>query len=220
MACSLRHAIAAALLGLCIAGPAAAAVGERVEASKQVDAAKLFTHYDAYLKLPMAERTHFTMAFYLRIGPAPLTAPVWLVEGDRKIPLPLRADGRVERLPTLAQLGADKVEIGVDSGTKLGLVIGLEPLEAPAVDLDAHELASAVAQAGPGMKKIAGVLGFALPTPKAVLFIGAPAGEAELADGRRVALPLIRGAPAYDPAAIPNARRIHLTKVPTKLDID
>jgi hypothetical protein len=70
------------------------------------------------------------------------------------------------------------------------------------------------------MKKIAGVMALALPTPKAVLFIGASSGEAELADGRRVTLPLVKGAPAYDPAAIPNARRIHLAKVPSKLDID
>jgi len=69
------------------------------------------------------------------------------------------------------------------------------------------------------MKKIAGLLAMALPTPKAVLFIGVPSGEAELADGRRVALPLVKGAPSYDPAAIPNARRIHLPKVPAKLDI-
>jgi hypothetical protein len=217
MAHRLGHSVGAALLALCLAGPAAAAAGD---AAKQVDAAKLFAHYDAYLKLPPAERSHFTMAFYLHIGPAPLTAPVWLVEGDRKIPLPLRADGRVQRLPTLAQLGADKVAIGVDPATKLGLTVGLEPLVAPAADLDARELASAVAQAGPGMKKIAGVMAFTLPAPKAVLFLGVPSGEAELADGRRVPLPIVKGAPAYDPAAIPNARRIHLPKAPTRLDID
>jgi hypothetical protein len=70
------------------------------------------------------------------------------------------------------------------------------------------------------MKKIAGVMAFTLPTPKAVLFVGVTSGEAELADGRRVPLPLVKGVAAYDPAAIPNARRIHLAKVPQKLDID
>ncbi len=220
MAFRLGPTAATALLALCVSGPAAAAAGMRMEAAKQVDAAKLFTHYDAYLKLPAAERSHFTMAFYLRLGAAPLTAPVWLVEGDKKIPMPVRADGRIEPPPTLAQLVADKVEIGVDPGTKLRLIIALEPLAAPGTDLDARELAAAIAQARPGMRKIAGVIGFALPAPKAVLFLGVPAGDAELADGRRVALPLISGAPAYDPAAIPNARRIRLQKIPTRLDID
>jgi hypothetical protein len=117
-------------------------------------------------------------------------------------------------------MGTDKVEVGVEPGTKLGLTVSLEPLVAPAADLDAAELAAAIAQAGPGMKKIAGVLGLALPMPKAVLFVGAASGEAVLADGKRVPLPLVKGAPAYDPAVIPGARRIRLASVPRKLDID
>jgi hypothetical protein len=205
-------AFAAVAAALC-ATPAAAA-------NKVIDASKLYNRYDAYLKLPAAERSHFTMAYYLHIGPQPLAAPVWLVEGATKTPIPLRADGKVLKFPTAAQLASAKVELGVDEGVKIGNTIDLEPLVAPAADLDAKELAAAVAQAGPGMKKIAGVMAMALPTPKAVLFVGVPSGEAELTDGRRVPLPLVKGVPAYDPAAIPNARRIHLPKAPQKLDID
>ncbi|HEY0435386.1 MAG TPA: hypothetical protein VGC92_02025, partial [Phenylobacterium sp.] len=104
---------AAAALSLTFALPAAAA-------NKQIEASKLFTHYDAYLRIPPAERSRFTMFFYLKQGAQPLTAPVWLVEGDRRIPIPVRADGHVERLPTLAQLN-DKVEFGVDAAAKLGV---------------------------------------------------------------------------------------------------
>jgi hypothetical protein len=207
------RSFAAVLLVLAIAGPAAAA-------GKQVEAAKVFPRLDAYLKLPPAERSRFTIAYYLHVGPQPLTAPMFLVEGERRTPVPLRADGKVMRLPTLAQLDKATVEVGVDAATRISNTIGLEPLVAPAADLDARELAAAVAQAGPGMKKIAGVFAMALPTPKAVMFVGAPSGEAELADGRRVPLPLVKGVPAYDPAVLPNARRIRLAKVPTKLDID
>ena len=207
-----RSLVAAALV-LVAASPA-------VAANKVVDASKAFGHLDAYLKLPAAERSHFTMAFYFHVGPSPLTAPIWLVEGDRKTPIPLRADGKVLRLPTLAQLGAAKVEVGVDAATKLGASIGLEPLIAPSTDMDARELAAAVAQAARGAKQIAGVMAFAVPAPKSVVFVGATAGEVEFADGRRAALPLIKGAPAYDPAALPNAKRIHLAKLPSKLDID
>ncbi|WP_372781709.1 hypothetical protein [Phenylobacterium sp.] len=212
MRASLRI-FAVAALALVLATPAAAA-------GKMVDASKVFARLDAYLKLPPAERSHFTMAYYLRVGDAPLTAPAWLVEGDRKTAIPLRADGRILRLPTAAQLGAAKVEIGVDAATKVNENIGLEPLAAPAQDLDARELAIALAQAQGGMRKIAGPMGFALSTPKAILFVGAQSGEAELADGKRVPLPMIKGAPAYDPAALANAKRIHLARTPQKLDID
>ena len=207
---------------MCAAAVAVALVAATptLAAGRQIDAGKLFTRLDAYLKLPPAERSHFTMAYYLHVGPQPLAAPMTLVEGATRTPIPLRADGKVLKLPTLAQLDKAKVEIGVDEGTKIGATIDLEPLVPPAADLDARELAAAVAQAGPGMKKIAGVFAMALPTPKAVLFQGVASGEAELADGRRVALPLSKGVPAYDPAALPNARRIRLPAVPRKMDID
>ncbi|WP_309605148.1 hypothetical protein [Phenylobacterium sp.] len=209
----LRLSLAAAALVLVLAAPALAA-------NKVVDATKAFGHLDAYLKLPAAERSHFTMAFYLHLGSRPLTAPVWLVEGERKTPIPLRADGKVLRLPTLAQLGAAKVEVGVDAATRLGASIGLEPLVAPSTDMDARELAAAVAQAARGAKQIAGVMAFAVPTPTSVVFVGATVGEVEFADGKRAALPLIKGAAAYAPASLPNALRIRFARPPLKLDID
>jgi len=213
MAHRLARPLVAIVLALGLASPAAAA-------NKQIDAGKLFTHYDAYLKLPPAERSHFVMAFYLKSNGQPLTGPAFLVEGAQRTPIPLRADGKVLKLPALAQLGAAKVDLGVEEGAKINEALGLEPVVAPATDLNARELAAAIAQAGPGMKKIAGIMALALPTPKAVLFVGAPSGEAELADGKRVPLPIVKGSPAYDPAAIPNAKRIHLPSVPRKLDID
>ena len=209
----LHRSLVAAAFAMIAASPAAAA-------NKVVDAAKAFGHLDAYLKLPPAERSHFTMAFYFHVGPRPLTAPIWLVEGDRRTPIPLRADGKVLRLPTLAQLSGAKVEVGVDAATKLGASIGLEPLVAPSTDMDARELAAGVAQAARGARQIAGVMAFALPMPKSVTFVGATAGEVEFADGRRAALPVVKGAATYDPAVLPNARRIRFAAAPLKLDID
>ena len=113
----LRRALVAAAFALVVASPAMAA-------NKVVDASKAFGHLDAYLMLPAAERSHFTMAFYFYVGSQPLTAPIWLVEGERRTPIPLRADGKVLRLPTLAQLGAARVEVGVDAATKLVVRIG------------------------------------------------------------------------------------------------
>lgn len=207
-------------LGALVLAAALSAALPAAAANKQVDAGKVFVQLDKYWALPPAERAHFTVAYYLRQGGQPLSVPIWLIAGGQRIPVPLNANGRVERLPTRAELPGAKLEFGVDGAIKLSANLTAEPLVAPAADLDAPYLAAAIGEVGRGMKKMAGLLAIAVPTPKAVLFEGSPSGEAELADGRRVPLPLVKGAPAYDPAQVPNARRIHLSKVPTRLDID
>lgn len=189
-------------------------------ANKTLSAQRIFRYYDKYLSLPAAERSHFTVGYYLHQGDQGLAAPVWLVQGGRRTPIPLRADGKILRLPTAAELADGQVEIGVDEATKLGLALGPEPVMAPSTDLDAHELALAIDQAAAGMKKMAGVMSLALPKLQTVTFPGAPSGEVVFADGRRAPLPLVKGVPTYNPTIQPNAKRIHLAKPPVKLDID
>jgi len=212
----MRHRLSktplALALALAVASPALAA-------DKVVEAKKLFVYLEPYLKLPPAERSRFTMAYYLHSGPRPLTVPVVLVDGERRTPVPLGPTGRVERLPTLAQLADGKLDFAMDSAVKFNATLGLEPLMAPAADMDARELAAAIAQAAVGERKIGGIMAAALPRLKDVGFVGAPSGEVEFADGRRAPLPLVKGVPTYNPEAMPNARRIHLPKVPEKLDI-
>jgi len=198
---------------------AVAAASSAQAADKVVEPRKVFGYLEPYLQLPPAERSRFTMAYYLHVGPQPLTAPVWLVEGERKIAVPLRADGKVTRLPTLAQLANDKLEVGVDANTKLGATLGIEPLMAPAADMDARELAAAIAQAAIGQRKVGGVMALAIPKLKQVGFVGVPSGEVEFGGRRRAPLPLVKGVPTYNPESQPNARRILLPKAPQKLDI-
>ena len=209
-----RSLVLLAAAALLLAAPSAFA------ANKTIPAARLFRYYDKYLSLPAAERSHFTVAYYLRQDGHGLTAPAWMVEGERRTPLPMRADGRILRLPTPSELTAGKVEIGLDESAKLGLVLGPEPVIAPSADLDAHELDLAIVQAGAGMKKMAGIMALAVPPVRQVAFPGAPSGEIEFADGRRAPLPMVNGAPTYTPASQPGARRIHLTRVPAKLDMN
>lgn len=197
-----------------------AAASPALAAEKVVEIGKAFPFLKGYLELPPAERSHFTMAYYLKLGSQPLTAPVWIVEGDKRTPLALGPTGRVSRLPSLAQLASAKLAIGLDPATKINTVLGVEPTIAPAADLDAHELAAAIAQAAVGEKKAAGLLAMAMPKLSNVAFVGVTSGEVEFADGRHAALPLVKGAPTYDPAAQPNARRIRLPKTPDKLDIN
>jgi hypothetical protein len=200
-------------LALALAGPALCA-------NKQVDAGKIFAMLPNYLKLPAAERSHFTLAYYLRSGGQPLAAPVWMVADGKRTPVALSATGRVERLPTLAELDHGKLEFGLDESQKIGAVLGVEPILAPATDLDARELAASIAQAAVGSKKVAGIMALAMPKLDDVVFVGSGSGEVEFADGRRAPLPLIKGQPTYNPTSQPGARRIYLAKVPAKLDID
>ena len=207
----LRRLFTALALMLAVAAPAAA--------EKVVPATKLLPFFEAYLKLPPAERNHFTMAYYFHIGTQPLTAPVWLVEGDRRTPVPIGPSGRVERLPTLAQLANGKFAVGLDTAVKFNVTLSLEPVVAPATELDARELAAAIAQASASERKAAGIMALAMPKMTSVAFVGAGSGEVEFADGRRAPLPLVKGVPTYTPADQPNARRIRLPRVPDKLDI-
>jgi hypothetical protein len=208
-----HRVLAVGAVVLAMAAPAFAA-------EKLVEASKVLVYMEPYLKLPAAERNHFTVAYYLRVGGQPLTAPVALVVGARRIPIPVGPRGKLERLPTLAELDGGKLAIGIDPATKISLTLGIEPLIAPAADLDAHELALSIAQAAVGERKVAGLMAMAMPKLSNVGFVGVPSGEVEFSDGRRAPLPTVKGLLTYDPAAQPNAKRIHLPKAPDKLDIN
>jgi hypothetical protein len=207
----------AVLLGFSAA--ATLAVLPAAAAGKSVDAKKVFPYLDAYLKLPPAERSRFRLSYlFLRDG-KPLAAPVWLIDGAARSPIPLRADGAAARLPTLAQLATAKVEIDVEPGTKLGVHMVMEPTLAPAADLDARELAAAYAQCTTGIRRSLGILAMAMPKLQGLVFPGVASGEAELADGRRVALPLVKGVVAFSPTAMPTAKTLHFPRAPSRIEI-
>jgi hypothetical protein len=207
-----RRTILAGAFALACAAPAAAA-------DKLVDPKKVFSYLDAYLKLPPAERSRFKINYYLHIGPQPLTAPVWLVEGARRTPVPLRADGRVDRLPTLAQLDSAKLQFGVEEGTKLGCTVGIETMAPPAAEMDAREVAASLVQAAAGVRKAAGIMAMAMPKLSQVSFPGVPSGEVVMADGKRAPLPLLKGVPSFNPAQFPGAKTLRFPKAPIKTDM-
>jgi hypothetical protein len=207
-----RRAVLTGLGAVLAAGPAAAD-------DRLVPAKKVFPYLDAYLKLPPGERSRFRLSYLFSRDGKPLTAPVWLLDGASKTPIPLRPDGAAARLPTLAQLGSAKVEVDVEAGTKLGVRMVMEPLATPAVEMDARDLAAAFAQCQTGIRKSLGILAMAMPKLQGVAFVGVPSGEAELADGRRVALPLVKGVVSFSPAAMPTAKTLRFPKAPSRVEI-
>lgn len=207
-----RRAVLAGMAATLVAAPAAAA-------GKLVEAKKVFPFLEAYWKLPPAERSRFRMAYAFKLDGRPLTGGMWLVDGAQRVALPLRADGRVERLPTLAQLDRAKIQVDVPEKSKVGVSLSLEPAMAPAAEMDARELAAAVAQAQVGAKKAAGLMALAMPKIRGVAFHGVASGEAELADGRRVALPLVKGVVSFDPKAMARARVLRFPRAPARVEI-
>jgi hypothetical protein len=214
MADTSRRTILLGALALAVPAAASAAMTDKL-----VDPKKAFTYLDAYLKLPPAERSRFRINYYFHIGGQPLTAPVWIVEGARRTPVPLRADGRVERLPTLAQLDSAKLQFGVEEGTKLGCTIGIETIAPPAAEMDAREVAAALAQAAVGVKKAAGIMAMAMPKLSQVSFPGVASGEVVMADGKHAPLPLLKGVPSFKPTDFPAAKTLRFPKAPLKLDM-
>lgn len=199
-----RRAVLTGFAALAAAGPAAA--------EKLGDAKKAFPFLDAYLKIPPAERNRFTLSYRITLDGTP--PAMWLVDGGRRTPVPLTADGRVARLPTLDQLERSKVAVDAPEKAKLAVNLQIEALAPPASEMDAAQLAAALDQAARGSRKAAGLLRFAMPKLTQVHFRGVTAGEVIYADGRRAALPLDKGHPVFEPAKHPGARMLRFPKAP------
>ena len=208
-----RRAVLAGLVALSLAGPVAAA-------GKVVDAKKVFPFLDVFLKIPPADRARFRLVYTFRSAGKPLAAQVWLIDGGTRTSIPLRADGRADRLPTLVQLDRGKIEIGVDAGIKISVGMTLEPTTAPAAELDARDLAAAIAQASKGVRKGAGIMALAVPKMQAVAFHGVTSGEVEFADGRRATLPIKGGTPTYTPTDQPAAKILRFARPPARITIE
>lgn len=221
-----RAAAAALMAALALAGPAAGpalaqAKPAAAQQAKQVPIKKAFPYLDAYLKIPAAERSRFALAyrFQTQNGGSPGPIRVWVNQGSARTELPVAADGKVMRLPTLAMLSDKTASVTVDkaSSAALGIDLSLEPTARAAAEMEAGEISAAVDQANRGIKRAAGVARFAVPTMAAAMFRDAGSGQVVMADGRRSPLPVVGGTPYFAPASAPGARTLVFAKAPTRI---
>lgn len=214
MTLSRRAVAAGALLAMTAVGARAAAPDARA-----IPAKKLFPFLDLYLSLPPGERSRFAMAYYLSQDGRPGTsARFFLVSGAGRTPLPVAADGRLLRHPTLAELNGDAV-IAIDNRPEHGrfsLEMELQAVAPMAETVSAADCVAAIDQCNAGIRKKAGLIGFAAPTIEQVVFVGTSSGSATLADGRTVALPAIKGSPAFRPASLPSAGTLKFPRPPQR----
>jgi hypothetical protein len=211
---SRRTALVALFAVLAVAGTAQAA-------GKAVGLDKAFPYLENYLRIPAAERSRFVVAYYLMRGGKPATGlKAWIVQGALQTPVPIGADGRVQRLPSLQQLQAKaKLSLDAPADSKFQLSLQIEPLVRPAAEVDAQQLVLAVLQADAGVHKAAGLLGFAAPKLTRVYFKGAVGSEAVWADGRRVKLGVLKGLPYFDLPTQKGAKLIRFTRPPVQMEI-
>lgn len=203
-----------------VAATAAPALAETVE--KTVEAGKAFPYLDKYYSLAPGERSLFVLRYNFRQdGKAPTDLKLSLGEGAKRAPIPLGADGKVERLPTAAELAAKTpLTITAPKGSKIGEQLNMDTSIKPAQEIEAAQCVAAIGQVNAAISRFAGLLTFAAPKIKACTFVGAGSGTAVMADGKTQPLPLIKGAPAYDPAAIKGAKTIRLAKTPTLVSME
>ena len=204
-----RRTVLGGVAAVAFAGPALAL-------DRLVDPKKVFPYLDAYLRIPPAKRSQFTVAYRL-VKDRP--TGLWLVEGQQRTPIPLAADGKMLRLPTAGQLEHAQLLISGPDKAKYGVNLNIEPLATPAQEMDAATLHAAVTQGAEGMKGAAGAIGFMVPRLKGVMFMGVASGEAVFADGRRTPLPMQKDAPFYEPAKLPGVKTLRFPKAPTRMEL-
>ena len=213
---SSRRALLAGLALLALAPLALANVSAAHAEERRVPAKKVFPYLDAYLRIPPAGRSRFTLGYQFK---AARPDGLWLIDGETRTPLPITPDGRIARLPTAAQIDRAQVLVAGPPKTRYAIALNIEPLLASAPDLDAATLTAAVSQAAAAIKAFAGPLRFVLPRPDAVSFPGALGGEVIYADGRHAPLPLDKGVARFAPADHPGARLVRFKAAPGRLVI-
>ncbi len=200
----------------------ALAAGGAAAQERLVDAVRIFAMLDRFYAMPPADRSLLAVRYnVMRDGkPAPDLHAV-LVVGQKRTPIPIAADGRIDRLPTPTELAAHaQVAIDAPPSAKFSSRLSLDTAIAPAPEVSAASCAQAIAQANAVIRKAAGVMAMLAPKVKAATFVGAGSGVAVLADGRTVSLPLVGGAPAYDPEVIKDARSIRLGRAPSVISLE
>lgn len=189
---------------------------------KSVEVGRVFPYLDKYLSLPAAERSHFKLSYSVRVEGRPIEGQAWIQHGLRRVEVPIGPGGRVERLPSLAEIQAkDRIVFDLPATTKMSVSLSPELATTPGTEVSASDVLAGIEQANAAIHRFAGVLGFAAPHITRAVFIGASSGTAVDAQGRLVPLPTDEhGATYFDPAKTKNARSLRFAKAPSRAALE
>lgn len=144
-----------------------------VAATRETDVSKVYVFLDNFLRMSAAEQSRLKVDWYLtQNGDPPKGIKAWWIDKDgRRTDVPIAADGRFEREPSLKQL-VDKSKM-VFEGPNAGgfsVRIGLVWASKPAMEMDAKAVSNYLNEANAIVKKAAGKFG--MVAPKMVQEIG------------------------------------------------
>lgn len=179
---------------------------------------KVFRFWDLYLGIPAAERSRFAMNFYLHLNGKPTTGqPVYLVmPGGGRTLLTQAADGRITRMPTLAEWKDGVVEADErNEKDRYSLPMELNPIVRLGETVATSDLQASIDQCNSAIRRRAGVIGFAVPKMEQVLFAGAGSGQA-VAGAKATPLPVFKSYVAYKPADQAGAQSLRFAKAPVR----
>ena len=212
---SVMGMAAATLLALATPGQDAMAAGMK---SREVEANKIFSYLDTYLSLPPEQRSGFVLSYRIQAKGAQTPPRLFLLRGPEQIVLPLSADGRVELLPSLADLKAHAhVLMQATEGTQVSETLDLLSAQPMRVDYAATDFNVGLEQVNRAVSKIAGPFSLMAPKMTKVVFVGAGSGEIIDAAGHATPLAVTADGPAFSPTSTPSARAIRLARAPSKI---
>lgn len=194
-------------------------------AARPLDKAdKLYPFIKMYLGLPPQQRSRFVLSYYVMRDrkPAPDVKAFLVGPGGRR-PIVIAGDGHIQTVPSLADLDAGvQVEIDAPPSDKVAATPEILATMPAAARLDTHQLVLAMEQANAAIAAHAGILSFAVPKLTCAYLIGAHSGQADLANGHSLALPLrtgpyFSGTPYFDSTANADARTVVLDKAPSRI---
>ncbi|MDP2258664.1 MAG: hypothetical protein Q8J89_02970 [Caulobacter sp.] len=179
---------------------------------------KVFPYYDLYLGIPAAERSRFVMAYYLKVNGKPTSGQNLYVvmPGGARTLLTQAADGRVTRMPTLAEMKDGILDVDRKNPTdKFSVAMEMQPVVRLGETVATADLVAAIEQCNTAIRKRAGVIGFAVPKMEQVLFAGAGSGQS-IAGDRVSPLPAFKAYVAFKPADHAGAQSLKFGKAPVR----
>jgi hypothetical protein len=188
----MRSFVPLITLGLFLLPPVASSADQ----GKTYRLKEIFRFYDAYLRLPPAERTLFAMRYCsVRPGGAANAMTIGFTHQGRARTMTTDANGCFPAFDDVALLRANPVLTWPEGPPASGYGISLRivPTARLTTAMSASDLRASVQQAARGARKSAGILGVAIPRFDSVYFrMPSPeaSGVAVTTDGRR--LPLTR----------------------------